>query len=161
MSTQQRRKNRFGFIFATALLAMLVPAAAMAGPLTDKGTQPGLNHPIEASGDCSLCHASFDAQLHVEPWNTWAGSMMAQAGRDPLFWAALDVANNDAPGAGDFCLRCHTPRGWLAERSEPPLGSVDGCGMLGRIDEPDNDFDGINCHLCHRMMINPSPPNHW
>ena len=42
--------------------------------------------------------------------------MMAQAGRDPLFWAALDVANNDVPGIGDFCLRCHSPAGWLDGR---------------------------------------------
>jgi hypothetical protein len=53
---------------------------------------------------------------HLEPWDTWAGSMMAQSSRDPLFWAALDVANNDMPDVGDFCLRCHVATGWLAGR---------------------------------------------
>ena len=42
--------------------------------------------------------------------------MMANAMRDPLFWAAVDVANKDYPGAGDFCLRCHTPPGWMGGR---------------------------------------------
>jgi hypothetical protein len=141
-----------------ALAFLWLAGGADAGPLTDKGTQPPITYPIPNSGDCSLCHGDFDGSNHTEPWTTWAGSMMAQAARDPIFWAALDVANNDAPGAGDFCLRCHMPKGWLAGRSEPPGGSDDGCGMQGRIDEADNDFEGLSCEVCHRMMINPSPP---
>ena len=83
---------------------------------------------------------------------------MAQASRDPLFWAALDVANHDLPDIGEWCMRCHAPDGWLAGRSEPPAGSTDGCGLVGKLDEPDNDFDGVSCHLCHRMQVNRSPP---
>ncbi len=83
---------------------------------------------------------------------------MANSSRDPLFWAALDVANNDIAGVGDFCLRCHMPTGWLAGRSEPPMGSTDGCSMVGDIDAPNNDFSGVSCHFCHRMMENESPP---
>ena len=84
---------------------------------------------------------------------------MAQSARDPLFWSALDVANHDVPGIGDFCLRCHTPGAWLDGRSEPPQGSPDGCALRGPIDDAfSTDFDGVTCHLCHRMMVNPSPP---
>jgi hypothetical protein len=97
----------------------------------------------------------YDSSNNIEPWDTWAGSMMAQAGRDPLFWAALDVANNDIADVGDYCLRCHAPTGWLAGRSEP---QTDGCALEGKIDEKDKDFDGLTCHFCHRMMINSSPP---
>ena len=43
--------------------------------------------------------------------------MMAQSGRDPLMWAALAVANQDAPNSGETCLRCHLPKGWLEGRS--------------------------------------------
>ena len=48
---------------------------------------------------------------------------------------------------------------WLrvTGRSEPPGGSTDGCGLMGNLDERDNDFDGINCEFCHRMKINDSP----
>ncbi len=42
--------------------------------------------------------------------------MMAQAGRDPVFYAALDIANADAGFAGEFCLRCHLPRAWVNGR---------------------------------------------
>jgi len=70
----------------------------------------------------------------------WSASLGYALYAVPIFWAALDVANNDVPGIGDFCLRCHVPSGWLGERSEPPLGSVDGCSLLGPIDVKDNDF---------------------
>ncbi len=139
-----------------ALSALCLPAGH-AGPLTDRGTQPGLAFPILSPGDCGGCHANYSGH-NIEPFDTWAGSMMAQASRDPLFWAALDVAEEDLPGAGDFCLRCHVPTGWLAGRSEPPGGSTDGCGFEGKMDERDKDLEGVSCHLCHRMMINPAPP---
>ncbi len=77
---------------------------------------------------------------------------MAHAGRDPLWLACMVVALQDSiwavgnPNAGDLCLRCHTPGGWLAGRSDPPnltaLSTASG----------DPDFDGINCDLCHRMV---------
>ncbi|MEM7351360.1 MAG: hypothetical protein AAF657_11175 [Acidobacteriota bacterium] len=147
--------------FRSALLLTsfcLVTGGVQAGDVTPNGTQPGLTHPIIQPFNCEFCHGNFDDDNNIEPWPTWAGSMMANSARDPLFWAALDVANNDVPGIGDFCLRCHTPDAWLAGRSEPPGGSVDGCGLLGNLDEPDNDFDGVSCHMCHRMMVNENPP---
>jgi hypothetical protein len=81
--------------------------------------------------------------------------MMAQAARDPLFWAAIDVANNDVPNVGEWCLRCHVPRGFYEGRAT--LGP-DGCGLSGKLDERDNDFEGVDCHFCHRMQINSTPP---
>jgi len=84
----------------------------------------------------------------VEQGFGWRGSNMAQAARDPFFWAALAVAAQDSicafgrPNATDMCLRCHLPTGWLAMRSDPPNGST----MNGA------DFDGVTCVLCHRMI---------
>ena len=94
--------------------------------------------------------------------------MMAHSGRDPLFWAALDVANNDIPGSGEFCLRCHVPSAWLAGRASagPPgqVGDADGCALTGEIDtaagfaDPASDFSGVACQFCHRLEENDSPP---
>ncbi len=131
---------------------------ALSGDFTGNGTQPPLNNEIVTPGKCQFCHGDINAESNYEPFPSWAGSMMANASRDPLFWAALDVANNDLPGVGDFCLRCHTPKAWLSGRSEPPGGSVDGCGLQGNLDDEDNDFEGVSCHLCHRMQINEDPP---
>ena len=144
-------------LFAFTVASLWLTAAAEAGDVTPNGTQPVVTHPILSPINCQLCHGDF-AATNTEPYPTWSGSMMANSARDPLFWAALDVAENDLPGIGDFCLRCHTPSAWLAGRSEPPGGSTDGCGLLGNLDEPNNDFDGVSCHLCHRMMVNTNPP---
>lgn len=105
------------------------------------GTQPGaLHQEIPPSIDCDTCHN--------EPiYDRWRGSLMGQAGRDPLLWAALAVANVDAPDAGDYCLRCHTPKGWLEGRSHPSDGSA------LQVDDVSN---GVACGLCHRL-VDPVP----
>lgn len=83
------------------------------------------------------------------PHDTWIGSMMANAMRDPLFLAALTVAEQDRPGAGDFCLRCHTPPGFVGGRtraSDPSAGAGRGALL-----EP-ADLEGVGCDSCHRML---------
>jgi hypothetical protein len=105
------------------------------------GTQPfGLNAPIQSVEQCLACHGDYDAEH--EPYRPWAASMMGQSMRDPLFLAALTVANQDASFAGDLCLRCHTPGGWLAGRATP----TDGSALIGV------DLEGVNCNFCHRMV---------
>lgn len=153
--------------FATLILftAQLVGAATwweVSGALdfTPHGTQPTLTHALIASSSCSGCHASNSGTNPTfQPYNTWSGSMMANATRDPLFWAALDIANHDVPGVGDYCLRCHTPTGWYGGRVvKTGIGTVDGsngCLLTGDHDDPDdfgNDYGGATCHFCHRLV---------
>ncbi len=115
------------------------------------GTQPFGVGTMEPHTNCTNCHGGYNTA--VEPGHNWAGSMMAQAGRDPLFFACLAVAEQDAPSSGDLCLRCHSAFGWLDGRSNP----TDGTLLTG------TDFDGVSCDLCHRL-VNPiytpgqSPP---
>ena len=106
------------------------------------GTQP---NEVESLADddrnCAGCHRNY------EP-NHWSGSLMAQAGRDPLFWAGMTVAAQDSiwalgtPNAADICIRCHFPQGWLDGRSDPPNASA----MTGE------DFNGVSCKVCHYMF---------
>ncbi len=159
-------RRRFDWLLGGFLL-LAVPCVSWAGVHTPLGTQGPLTFPIQAPGECFNCHADYDPD-HIEPWDTWAGSMMANAARDPIFWAAVDVANHDGAelgfeGVGEFCLRCHTPSGWLAGRANAgsgadPVGDADGCGLSGDLDGTDNDFSGLTCHFCHRMQINADPP---
>ncbi len=105
------------------------------------GTQPlQLVDLIESSAACAGCHGNYN--LQTEPYRPWAASMMGQAVRDPVFHATLAIANQDAAFAGDLCLRCHTPSGWLGGRSNPP----DGSELFG------TDLQGVNCNFCHRMV---------
>ena len=147
-------------------------ALTTATDFTPAGTQPGLAFPIQGPSNCAGCHApsgsspAFGATYMPHP--TWSGSMMANATRDPLFWAALDVANHDVPGVGDFCLRCHATKGWAEGRvvknghggsNDVDLGAA-GCLLLGNYahaDDDASDFSGVACHYCHRTKPQAQP----
>lgn len=105
------------------------------------GTQPlegaTLDNPDVS---CASCHGDYDA-AH-EPWFNWRGSMMGQAARDPLLFACMAVAEQDAPSVGDLCLRCHTPGGWQEGRSVDTGG-----GLLTA-----KDRYGVQCDFCHRAV---------
>jgi FlgD Ig-like domain/Bacterial Ig domain len=104
------------------------------------GTQPLEGGPHDTSGVCVTCHGGYNAA--VEPGHNWQGTMMGQAARDPLFYACVAIAEQDAPSSGDICIRCHTPSGWLGGRSTPTNGS----GITS------TDRDGVACDDCHRMV---------
>lgn len=93
-------------------------------------------------GVCRGCHGGFDEDATA--YETWIGSPMAHAARNPLYLSALLEAEKDAPGVGDFCLRCHAPAAWMEGRCFP----TDGSGLF------DTD-GGVTCSACHRME--PSP----
>jgi len=124
--------------------AVFVPRSVLTSTVQDlvlPGTQPDqLNALIPDSVDCDICHS--------DPiYDRWRGALMSQSGRDPLMWAALAAANYDAPNVGDYCLRCHAPKGWLEGRSHPSDGSA-----LQRQDTS----NGVACEVCHRM-VDPRP----
>ena len=110
------------------------------------GTQPGEISSLESPNKCDNCHGGYNTA--VEPAHNWRGSMMAHAGRDPIFWATLAVAEQDFDGAGDLCLRCHSTSGWLGGRSTP----TDGSGLAA------GDDDGVDCDYCHKVT-DPHPGN--
>ncbi len=76
---------------AAATAVLLTSSVPFFAPLTDTqqpGTQPLQATLMSNPGGCSGCHGYYDQA--VEPYENWEGSMMSQAGRDPVFWAALD-----------------------------------------------------------------------
>jgi hypothetical protein len=106
------------------------------------GTQPGQigAEVIGPSVTCSGCHANYD--VANSPGDTWKGSLMAQSGRDPLFFAQMTTANQDVPNVGTFCMRCHVPNSFQSGHAL----DVDGSTL------DDYDRDGVSCHLCHTMV---------
>lgn len=103
------------------------------------GTQPGQASEAEAVINCKPCH--------VRQVEEWAGSMEAQAARDPLFNAVLAVTMKKyiqglGHDVGEYCLRCHAPTNWLLGRSHP--GSTENF--------PPKDLDAVNCDFCHRSL---------
>jgi cytochrome c553 len=162
-------------LFAMILLLLAVVPAGAWSPL-DVTSDPLLRMPGSQPGDgiqltgpnttsagqtgfvCTDCHADGENPQNDEgyPVTTgffWQGSMMSQAARDPIFWAAMTVAGQDSiwglgnPNAMDLCLRCHFPEGWIEGRSSGP----DGSSGLNASLMADSDHDGVHCDVCHRM----------
>lgn len=110
------------------------------------GTQPNtLNDPFLSPSNCANCHGyynDFQPDDGTEPWDTWVHSMMGQAARDPVWRAAVAIANQDANVSGEFCIRCHAPNAWLNGRSS---GGDPGALLLA-------DLEGVFCHFCHRAV---------
>ncbi len=148
------RKRVVALVGSMALVAALAGATTGGGDGPDSpsvpstladfygpGSQEGqINISLQEAHECTTCHSDFD--IEREPYRPWAASMMGQGGRDPIFWAALAVAEQAAPFVGDLCIRCHVPRGWIEGRSQPTGG--------GALTEP--DYEGVSCSVCHRMV---------
>ncbi len=134
-----------------AQTASALPIATTSNDFKLPGTQPlTVTDTFSTPDQCTGCHADY-GQPQVEPFRNWAGSMMAQSGRDPLFLAAMAIANQDATASGETCLRCHLPKGWLEGRSVPE----DGTAMTAE------DRQGVQCTVCHRLVdpfANPGAP---
>lgn len=168
MTTQQERANRRrrrlrnASISAAVVTAVLVPwATAQKGGGSSRGggqvqlgttlddfDAPGTQatpdnaelEKIISSRNCSFCHGDYG--LEVPPYDTWVVSLMAQSARDPVFHAALAIANQDSDRAGSWCIRCHIPANYY--RGDADDGQVPF--------ENEEDMDGINCHMCHRVV---------
>lgn len=130
---------------AVVFVCSVAPAQIIVIPtdIQQPGTQPGQVGNLESPDRCDNCHGGYN--LAVEPAHNWRGSMMAQAGRDPVFWATMAVAEQDFPGAGDLCMRCHAVEGWMGGRSTP----TDGSGLAA------SDSSGVSCDACHKST-NPA-----
>jgi len=112
------------------------------------GSQPdptGYDYIVVSRYNCINCHKFDDDDNPTEvvpPYNNWVSSLMAQSARDPVFHAALTIANQDSNDAGITCIRCHMPGGFIQGRAMPS----DGSALIY------DDFDGISCDVCHRMV---------
>lgn len=138
------RKNLALFLVAFFIVVGLATAALVVpNEIQQPGTQPQQVGNLESPDKCDNCHGGYNTA--VEPAFNWRGSMMANAGRDPLFWATVAVAEQDFDGAGDLCIRCHSTGGWYGGRSTP----TDGSGLAA------GDADGVDCDTCHKMT-NPN-----
>ena len=132
----------FSIVFMCCLSALAGGASADPLPSTSEdfvlpGTQPNtLPLEIRLENQCSLCHTVEAIGL------SWRGTMKAHGGRDPLFTAAMAVANQDAPGSGELCIRCHMPRGFLAGRGT----------LTDRSAMHPDDLGSVNCAFCHAQV---------
>jgi hypothetical protein len=141
----------------------LLSGGAAAGINDLQGTKPGdlpNDGEFSSSEKCSGCHRAVTTtdppqEPDYMPSDTFTGTMMANASRDPVFLAAVAIANQDVPNVGTYCLRCHAPIGFVRGHATPPDGSAfDPMADLDGI----IDGQGVGCDVCHRATTAP-PPN--
>ncbi len=132
-----------------------------------KGTPPLAVDPASTFKEpefvCRRCHEEGGDQAtpSFRAYTTWAGTMMANALRDPLFLAALAVAEQDqqAPvecqnpaeppvGLGQWCVRCHSPVAFVAGNTSP-LDETKWGGL---------ERQGVGCDVCHTSTRDPGVP---
>ncbi|MBP7933545.1 MAG: hypothetical protein KA354_02750 [Phycisphaerae bacterium] len=134
-----RRSSRWAALLVLAGIPLVYAALVVPNDIVQPGTQPNQVSNLESPDKCDNCHGGYNRA--VEPAFNWRGSMMANAGRDPIFWATLAIAEQDFDGSGDLCIRCHSTGGYYAGRSVP----TDGSGLAA------GDADGVECDNCHKM----------
>ncbi len=157
--TMARGKSLTALIGCMAALSIsaAAPGQQVQVPATledyfEPGTQElTLTAPMVGANSCRACHEFEDdgnARQVVPPWDNWSMSVMAHSARDPIWHAALAIANQDAQMSGDTCIRCHAPSAWLSGRSVPTDASA----------FTSVDLEGINCNFCHRLVDPVSTP---
>ncbi len=126
--------------FLSFIFAQSLPVPTTLDDFFLPGSQPLESGNFDNPTSC-ICHNLENGYIN----EAWQASMMTHALLDPFFQAAMTIANQDAAEAGDLCLRCHTPTGWIEGRSVP----TDGSSLIS------DDESSVNCLFCHRM-IKPS-----
>ncbi len=121
---------------------LAVPAIDAAPP-EPEGTQPGDGVNPVGSNSCRNCHAGDTTDVdgagqRHRPYDSWSGTMMGNSMRDPLFLAALAVAESDVPGVSGYCIRCHSPQAFVRGHASPPYAL-----------DP-QDLEGVGCEACHK-----------
>lgn len=141
------RRRSFGLFPSSSLPCVLAGVVLGLWPRVSEAvpTLPGeLMNPLAESVSCQLCHTHDNAMgAKDEPfyaaWYGWQGGLMANAARDPIFWAGVALADQDHPGETVDCVRCHAPRAFLEGRGN--VVSID--------DLAPTDFEGVGCAMCH------------
>ena len=155
-------------VTVTAVLADVLDRTPPRGTVPNPGTQqqelanitaPAPYNVFEFVVTCAACHGGTIDQ-NAGHFGNWAGTSMASAARDPVFRANQIGVNNivksvtGEDGAGNMCMRCHSPNGWMSGRFDPTLaGNAEGRTMIHSI-LLSTDDEGILCEFCHRTIGN-------
>lgn len=157
-------------IYAGSVMADVPGRAVPSGIVPNPGTQqqeltnitaPGTYNVFEFPNFCAGCHGGTLDQ-NMSHYGNWAGSNMANSGRDPFFRTNNLIVNADAyygtggaiNGVGNICWRCHSPNGWYSSRlDESQGGKIDGTTIEQSLVKS-TDMQGISCEFCHRTVGN-------
>lgn len=122
---------------------------------------------FEVGSACSRCHDRLhdlrgeDVSIHSD----WRATMMANAGRDPLWQAKVASEVLRTPTLRkeieERCTRCHMPMARYQALAEGAVPAIGGDGFA----HPGNPYhqlamDGVSCTLCHQLLPWGDEPPH-
>lgn len=106
------------------------------------------------SDNCVACHNNLSSSSgeDVSLGTAWRSTMMANAARDPYFYASVRRETMDHPTRSaeiqDDCATCHVPIAKQAARAAGRLATVLGPSAT---DLSDITRDGVSCTVCHQI----------
>jgi hypothetical protein len=153
MMTQARPPSPLSLAHTPAAALAILSLCLAATPAAAAPTEPfELNNQLETTDTCATCHLFFNPPEHEGEPNispqAYTGSLMSNAARDPVFWAGVAIASQDAPGETESCIRCHSPVAFLEGRGD----------ATSVTDLQARDLHGITCDACHRMIDDGETP---
>ncbi len=145
-------------VLAISFLFFIIVAMSLPGDedstanIRSTALPEGYNDLFAGSGECLLCHNSMvDASgASVGILDDWRSTMLANAGKDPLWQAKVShegLVNPEHKAVlEDVCTRCHFPVGnHNAHHNMQALYSL----AEGQADSL--ALDGIQCTVCHQI----------
>ncbi len=135
------------------------------GDVADLALQPHAtveNGRFSTADVCATCHDNApnatamrdEDDRPIAPYDLWQSSMMANAGRDPLWRAQFSAELAATPAAdvaiGAKCTRCHAPMASAdAELLGDPAPTAD--VLVAGTERTALALDGVSCTACHQI----------
>jgi hypothetical protein len=142
-------------------LALVVSVRAQ-GPLPPATAAAKSPHRAESlfahSDNCMACHNNLTTSggEDVSIGTSWQSTIMANAARDPYFYASVRRETIDHPSKvaeiEHECAACHVPIAHKLARAEGRLTSI--LSQTNSIEPPEHNRlakDGVSCTVCHQM----------
>lgn len=115
---------------------------------------------FSGSGLCQDCHQGNDVALtyqdvDISPISYWRSTMMANAGKDPLWQAKVSAESVEnavyQAAIENKCTTCHAP---VAQTTADWMGQTP--YVLDSLTQTQNWLgrDGVNCTVCHQIQSN-------
>lgn len=145
----------------------LAGCAATAAPVAPAEPETVVSTPVEmfkASSNCAACHQGMkdtvgnDVSIHTE----WQNSVMANAARDPYYFASVRMETLKSPQYAEAieakCATCHAPMAVFTNTAEGEQTLLFGQQGLLAAEHPLHDLavDGVSCSVCHQIPPNPA-----
>ena len=131
---------------------------------------------IVSPKDCARCHSNDPAATpmrdaagrDVAPFDLWRASPMANAARDPIYRAQVEVEMAATPALSAAietkCLPCHAPAGAAAAKLRGQTLRL--ADLSGDTEVSHLALDGVSCTTCHQIQAVADVPliiyhKHW